>query len=87
MLEKIIDHRYPNLLSDVEERKVLTEYLSVDEATRKEMLAQQNVDDESLQISIYSSMEECEGVYPCKLGEGITSHAVKQRIVLFLVSN
>ena len=87
MLAKILQHRYPRLLSAVEERKLLTEYLSVEEATRKEILTQHKVDDESLQVLVSGSMEEWDGVYPCKLGEGITSHAVKQQIVLFLVSN
>ena len=86
LLAKILQHRYPNLLSAVEERHLLTEYLSVEEATRKEIFTQHKVNDESVQILISGSIEDWDGVYPCELGEGITSHAVKQQLVLFLVS-
>ena len=74
------------MLSSVEVRDLLTEYLSVEETTRKEILIQHKVGEESLQNLVNGSMEEWDGTYPSKLGENITSHTVKQQIVLFLVS-
>ena len=86
LLAKVLQHRYPNLFSDIEVRKVLSEYLSVEETIRKEMMVQHQVEDEAIQNVVSRSMEEWDGAYPCTLGQGIISQ-VKQQIVLFLVSN
>ena len=82
----MLQHRYPNLFSDIEVRKVLSEYLSVEETIRKEMMVQHQVEDEAIQNVVSRNMEEWDGAYPCTLGQGIISQ-VKQQIVLFLVSN
>ena len=86
LLEKILLHRYPHIFSDAEERKLLAEYLSAEEANRREILSQNKVDDDSLATLINSSVEEWDGVYPCKLGQNIRMHEVKKQLVLFLVS-
>ena len=85
MLIKILQHRYPNLFS-VETLNLLEAYLSAaDDAARSEILIENEVDD-TLQVFITASVEGWDGVYPCKLGEGIHSNKVKEQLVLFLVS-
>lgn len=86
LLEKILLHRYPHIFSDAEERKLLAEYLSAEEANRREILSQNKVDDDSLPTLINSSVEEWDGVYPCKLGQNIRMHEVKKQLVLFLAT-
>ena len=86
LLQKILLHRYPNLFLEVEERKLLAEYLSVEETARSELLTQHKVE-ETLQTLINSSLEDWDGQYPCKLGEKIHTREVKQQLVLFLVSS
>ena len=86
LLVKILQHRYPNLIS-VGTLKVLEEYLSaVDDSARTKILTENDVN-ESLQEVVTAGVEKWDGVYPCKLGEAIQSLKIKQQLVLFLVSS
>ena len=85
LLQKILQHRYPNLFN-VETLNLLEVYLSAaDDAARSVILTENEVDD-TLQAFVTAGVEGWDGVYPCKLGEDIHSHKVKQQLVLFLVS-
>ena len=84
MLKKILLHRYPNLFDDKNVQALLNQYLASEESTRKDIFTQFDIDD-TLHNVVAASVEEVDGIFPCKLGKGVSSET-KQQLALYLVS-
>ena len=84
MLKKILLHRYPNLFDDKNVQALLNQYLASEESTRKDIFTQFDIDD-TLHNVVAASVEEVDGIFPCKLGIGVSSET-KQQLALYLVS-
>ena len=84
LLKKILLHRYPHICADKEVQKLLEQYLTAEESTKKELFTQFDIDD-SLQTIISASVEEADGAFPTNLGKDISSNTKKQ-LALYLVS-
>lgn len=84
LLKKILLHRYPHICADKEVQKLLEQYLTAEESTKKELFTQFDIDD-SLQTIISASVEETDGAFPTNLGKDISSNTKKQ-LALYLAS-